>query len=174
MFDLQPTLRGTLLSLRPLVPEDFEALFAVSADPLVWEQHPERFRYQRPVFEKFFAGALLSKGALVALDSATGSVIGSSRFTGLDLPNSRVEVGYTFLARSCWGRGFNPEMKKLMLGHAFRYVSEVRFFIGENNLRSRTAIERIGARFLERIERQPAEGNRYASVVYGIRKENWV
>jgi RimJ/RimL family protein N-acetyltransferase len=172
-FELQPPLNGNLLCLRPLAPQDFEALFAVSSDPLLWAQHPERNRFQRNIFEKFFRAALDSQGALLALDSASGAVIGSSRFTGLDLAKSRVEVGYTFLARSCWGRGFNREMKQLMLDHAFRFVNEVFFYVGENNLRSRAAMEKIGASLVERIERQPKEGASYASVVYRMRKVDW-
>jgi len=59
-FDLQPTLIGKAISLRPLRAEDFEALYAAASDPLIWEQHPEPLRYQRPVFEGFFASALAS------------------------------------------------------------------------------------------------------------------
>ncbi|HEY8278692.1 MAG TPA: GNAT family N-acetyltransferase, partial [Bdellovibrionota bacterium] len=157
-FNLQPLLEGKLVRLRPLLAADFESLFAVSSDPLVWEQHPERTRYQRDVFQGFFQGAMESKGALLAFDSISGEVIGTSRFTGLDVPNARIEVGYTFLARRCWGKGYNTELKKLMLGHAFQYVNEVYFYIGENNVRSRRAIEKIGAQFIERLERQPKEG----------------
>jgi RimJ/RimL family protein N-acetyltransferase len=40
-FELQPTLKGALLVLRPLRPEDFDALYAVASDPLIWEQHPQ-------------------------------------------------------------------------------------------------------------------------------------
>src|SRR5882724_2416372 len=101
-MQMQPSLEGRLLRLRPLAPADFEALYAVAADPLIWEQHPERDRCKRDVFEEFFAAALESKGALLAVDSDTGRVIGSSRFCGYDPRESRVEVGYTFLARSCW------------------------------------------------------------------------
>ena len=60
-FDPQPTLAGELLRLRPLRAEDFEALFRVAADPLIWEQHPEPERCQEPVFRKFFRDALDSR-----------------------------------------------------------------------------------------------------------------
>src|SRR5690606_8804541 len=116
-LNLQPTLRGTLLSLRPLVAEDFEALFAVSAAPKPWEQHPENLRYRRDVFERFFEAAIASKGALIAIDAKTGEAIGSSRYSKFNAEERTVEIGYTFLARKCWGRGFNREMKALMLRH---------------------------------------------------------
>ncbi len=102
-FDRQPHLKGELVELRPLRAEDFHALFAAGSDPLIWEQHPAKDRYQQDVFTKFFSDALASGGALIALDAKDGAVIGSSRYHGYDEANSEVEIGWTFLARSHWG-----------------------------------------------------------------------
>lgn len=143
-FDLQPHLTGDLLDLRPLVVGDFDALFAVASDPLIWEQHPDSDRYQPEVFRAFFRGAMESGGAFVALDRATGRVIGSSRYHGYDEAASEVEIGWSFLARSHWGGVYNGEMKRLMLAHAFRFVDNVVFLIGPENWRSRKAVEKIG------------------------------
>ena len=143
-FDRQPLLRGVLLELRPLRADDFEALFRVAADPLIWEQHPERNRYQEATFKTFFAEALASGGALVAIDRATGQVIGSSRYHGYDAQRSVIEIGWTFLARAYWGGRYNGEMKRLMLEHAFRSVTRVIFVIGPENRRSQRAVEKIG------------------------------
>jgi len=143
-FDLQPTLKGDLLLLRPLQADDFPALFAVASDPLVWEQHPSNDRWKEDVFRKFFADGIASGGALVAIDLKNGSVIGSSRFDGYDPQASEIEIGWTFLARSHWGGVYNREMKRLMLGHAFRFVENVVFLIGPQNFRSQRAMEKIG------------------------------
>ena len=143
-FDLQPTLTGDLLEVRPLRPDDFDALYAVAADPLVWEQHPNSDRYQRDVFAAFFRDALASGGTLIAIDRKDGRVIGSSRFNGYDPAKSEIEIGWTFLARSHWGGVYNGEMKRLMLRHAFRFVENVIFVVGVNNRRSQRAIEKIG------------------------------
>jgi N-acetyltransferase len=144
-FELQPTLTGDLLELRPLRPEDYPALYAVASDPLIWDQHPSSDRYQEPVFQAFFRDALASGGALVAIDRKDGRVIGSSRYNGYDEANSEIEVGWTFLARSHWGGVYNGEMKRLMLRHAFRFVRSVLFVIGAQNYRSQRAVEKIGA-----------------------------
>ena len=144
-FELQPTLRGSLVVLRPLREEDFDDLYAVARDPLIWAQHPENDRYQLPVFQKFFLDALASGGALIASDAATGAVIGSSRFHGYDEAASEIEIGWTFLARSHWGGRYNGEMKRLMLAHAFRFVDRVVFLVGPDNIRSQRALEKIGA-----------------------------
>ena len=146
-FELQPRLDSALLTLRPLVEGDFEALYAAASDPLVWEQHPEPTRYQRDVFAtKFFAGAVASKSALVAIDVATGVIIGSSRYYEWDPGTCEVAIGYTFLARSHWGGTYNGELKRLMLNHAFRWAKVVWFHIGLENWRSRKATEKLGAR----------------------------
>src|SRR5437870_2631898 len=143
-FDLQPVLKGKLLELRPLRPEDFDDLYAVASDPLIWEQHPSKDRYKEEVFKEFFREALESGGALIALDSKDGRVIGSSRFHGYDKGKSEIEIGWTFLARSHWGGIFNREMKRLMLRHAFQFVNSVIFLVGPQNLRSQRAMEKIG------------------------------
>lgn len=143
-FDPQPHLTGALVALRPLCPDDFDALYAVAADPLVWEQHPCSDRHERPVFEAFFREALASGGALLAADAATGRVIGSSRFHGYDERAGEVEIGWTFLSRSHWGGAYNRDMKRLMLRHAFQFVASVVFLVGPHNHRSRRAVEKIG------------------------------
>jgi N-acetyltransferase len=144
-FDSQPLLRGGLVELRPLRVDDFDALFAVASDPLIWEQHPANDRYQEAVFREFFREALESGGALTARDVRYNRVIGSSRFHGYDEERSEIEIGWTFLARSHWGGRYNGEMKRLMLEHAFRSVDRVLFLVGPGNLRSRRALEKIGA-----------------------------
>jgi RimJ/RimL family protein N-acetyltransferase len=143
-FEPQPILRGELLELRPLRADDFDALLAVAADPLIWEQHPARHRYQEEHFRVFFRESLESGGALVAIDSSSGGIIGSSRFHGHDEERREVEIGWTFLARSHWGGRYNGEMKRLMLRHAFRFVDRVVFLVGPDNRRSQRAVERIG------------------------------
>jgi len=152
-LDRQPVLEGERIVLRPLRSADWDSLYAVARDPLIWEQHPAHDRWQEPVFRAFFADALAGGGALVAIDRANGAIIGSSRFEGLEAAGGgSVEIGWTFLARSHWGGVFNHEMKRLMLAHALASLAECRFLVGESNIRSRRALERIGARLTDRRE----------------------
>jgi N-acetyltransferase len=144
-FDCQPFLEGPLVTLRPLRPTDHDQLFAVAADSLIWEQHPDKSRSQPAGFRAFFQQALDSGGALLAMETASGRVIGSSRFHGYDEAADEVEVGWTFLARSHWGGEYNREMKRLMLDHAFRFVERVVFLVDPANHRSQRAIEKLGA-----------------------------
>jgi len=144
-FDLQPHLRGELIELRPLALEDWNDLFAVASDPLIWQQHPESDRYREDVFKVFFREALECEGAFVVIDRKSQQIIGSTRFYGYDPDKSEIEVGWTFLARKYWGGRYNREMKQLMLNHAFEFVENVVFLVGEKNIRSQKAMEKIGA-----------------------------
>lgn len=175
MLDRQPVLEDEYVRLRPLRPDDWDALFAVASDPLIWEQHPAHDRWQESVFRAFFEDALANKGALIVLDAATGAVIGSSRFEGLEeADGGSVEIGWTFLARSYWGGKYNHEMKRLMLAHALESVAEVRFLVGETNTRSRTALERIGAQLTDRREeRVMADGTVIPHLTYAITQDSF-
>lgn len=124
--------------------DDWEALFAVASDPLIWEQHPQPTRYQEPVFREYFRDGMESGGGVVVIDKATRNAIGASRFFGYDEAQSEIEIGFTFLARKYWGGSYNREMKDLMLSHAFKFVRHVVFLVGPQNWRSQKAMEKIG------------------------------
>lgn len=167
-FDLQPRLVGRLVELRPLTAADFDAVYHAASDPLIWEQHPESDRYKREVFQRYFDGAIESKGAFAVIDRATGRVIGSTRYCALAPDGSEVEIGWTFLERAYWGGAYNGEMKTLMLDHALRYVERVVFVVGENNRRSQKALEKIGARFERRAEATAPDGTVRRNVIYVV------
>ena len=170
-FELQPTLTGKLVELRPLRAGDFDALYAAASDPLIWEQHPER-RYDRAVFEQFFAEAMESGGALAVIERRSGKVIGTSRYAKL-VPGEQVEIGWTFLERAYWGGEYNGEMKRLMLEHAFRFVERVVFTVAEKNLRSQKAVEKIGGVRVDTLTRTGPEGAPQENVVFAITREAW-
>ena len=169
-FDLQPHLKGELIELRPLKPSDWDELFAVASDSLIWEQHPERDRYREDVFRIFFKEALESGGAFVVIDRKVQQIIGSTRFYGYDPEKSEIEIGWTFLARKYWGGRYNAEMKRLLLNHAFRFVENVVFFVGENNVRSQMAMEKIGAIKVGKATRTYGNHPPAHNVKYVIRK----
>jgi RimJ/RimL family protein N-acetyltransferase len=171
--DLQPTLHGSLVLLRPVLAEDWREMFVVASDPLIWEVHPERRRYEEPIFRIFFDGALECRSALTILDRASGRIIGSSRYHGYDAKLSEIEIGWTFLARACWGGDYNRELKRLMLDHAFGFVDTVVFWVGENNHRSRRAMEKIGGVLREGVRMREYSVGPVAHVVYEIRKPAW-
>src|SRR6266480_4031856 len=168
-FELQPHLVGDLLELRPLRSEDWQSLFAVASDPLIWEQHPAHDRYQEDVFKEFFREALESGGAFVVIDRKAQKIIGSSRYFGFEPTKREIEIGWTFLARSYWGGKYNGELKRLMLDHAFKFVESVVFLIGPTNVRSQKAHEKIGGVLIER-RAKTIQGETVEQVVFQIKK----
>ena len=170
----QPVLEGERLLLRPLRTDDWDALYAVAGDPLIWEVHPAHDRWQEPVFRAFFDDALANGGAMAVIDRASESIVGSSRWQGYDpADGGSVEIGWTFLARSHWGGAYNPELKRLMLAHAFAFVDRVVFRVGETNGRSRGAMEKIGGQLTEMRDVVQMHGREIAHVVYAITRDSF-
>lgn len=147
----QPMLQNELVCLQPLQPGDFDSLYTVASDPLIWEQHPNKNRYRKEIFESFFEGAILSNGAFLITEQSSKEIVGSSRFCEWDMTTKTVQIGYTFLARKFWGRGYNQAIKKLMLDYAFQFADKVHFHVGCENWRSRTAMERLGGKLVGEI-----------------------
>ena len=173
-FELQPHIANGLVQIEPLRPDDFEALYYVASDPLIWEQHPNKLRYQREVFSGYFTGAIESGGAFRVIDISDGALIGSTRFYNLLESQHSVSVGYTFLARRAWGTSINRALKTLMLDHAFGFVDKVMFEIGTDNKRSRKAMEKLGGRNVgEAIVAYVGEPGR-PNVIYQIDKDDWL
>lgn len=175
MFDLQPNhLKNNLISLFPLQENDFEELYAVANDELLWEQHPNKLRYQRAVFQNFFEGAMLSGGAFLIRDNKTNEVVGSSRFYDYNEDENSTEtsvlIGYTFIGRKFWGNNYNKSLKKLMLDYAFEHVNKVYFHIGAFNIRSQKAIEKIGAIKVDEFEVEYYGEDSKLNFVYLIEK----
>lgn len=166
-FDLKPTLRGKSIILRPLEPDDFEALYKAASDPLIWEQHPDSLRYKRDVFEKNFFSGAISNGALAVQLNSDNSIIGCSRYYDWQPEKQEIAIGYTFLERAFWGSNINREMKSLMLAHAFKQAEVVWFHIGKDNLRSRKAVEKLGAT-LSHEEEISLHGISFVQVYYKL------
>ena len=144
-MNLQPThLKNELVWLEPLKQAHFEELYLVASDPLIWEQHPNPDRYKLDAFTNYFKGAMESGGAFIMRDASSGIALGSSRYCAYNEANKEIQIGYTFFARSCWGKSINKVVKALMLSHAFNFVDKVAFYVGANNIRSQKAMERIG------------------------------
>jgi RimJ/RimL family protein N-acetyltransferase len=172
-FDLQPTLIGPRVIVRPIAPADWREMFAAASDPEIWALHPVSDRYKEPVFRAFFDGALALKSAFSFVERESGRVIGSSRYYGHDPARSEIEIGWTFLARPYWGGSYNREIKRLMLEHAYTFVDTVVFWVGETNWRSQRAMEKIGAVRRAQLKSRSLDGRTSPHVVFEIRKNDF-
>jgi RimJ/RimL family protein N-acetyltransferase len=172
-MNLQPFLENDTIQLIPLQASDFEALYHVASDPLIWEQHPNKNRYQKAIFQNFFDGALLSKGAFVIVDKETNAIIGSTRFYDWNSEEKSVLIGYTFYGRNYWGSKYNPMIKKMMLDYAFQFVDHVYFHVGTENIRSQIAMERLGAIKVREINIAYHGEHEKLNFEYLISKSDW-
>lgn len=145
-FDLQPSLQDSLIEIRPLIASDFEELYAVASDALIWEQHQNKDRYVRENFTAFFNESIASKGALTLRDLDSQKIIGSSRFKCIDEEEGIVEIGWSFLSRDYWGGSYNKAFKRLMINYALQSQAAVVFYVNNLNYRSQRAMEKLGAR----------------------------
>ncbi len=172
---MQPVLRDARVVLRPMTAQDWDALYAVAADPAIWALHPAHDRWQRPVFRTYFDDALATRGALVILDRATTIMIGASRYDGDNAEPGEVEIGWTFLARSHWGGPYNRSVKRLMLAHAFTVFDAVIFSAGADNVISRRALDNIGAVLTDRRRMVMLGGGAaVAHVIYRISRDQFL
>jgi RimJ/RimL family protein N-acetyltransferase len=172
-FDIQPILENEKVILLPLQEQDFEDLYAVAADPKIWEQHPNKDRWKKEVFKTFFDGAIQSKGAFKIIEKTTGNIIGSTRFYDYNEQEDSILIGYTFYATHYWGKGINHSVKTIMLNYIFQFVSTVYFHIGANNVRSQIAITRIGATKSGEEEIAYFGEQPKSNFIYKLTKEDW-
>ncbi|HTO16956.1 MAG TPA: GNAT family N-acetyltransferase [Edaphocola sp.] len=172
-FSVQTRLENDKVMLLPLEAADFEAVYIPASNPEVWNQHPNKERWQRSVFENFFNGALESKGAFKIMDKKENLVIGCTRFYDYDQEDDSIYIGYTYFGKDHWGQGFNREVKHLMLDYIFQYVSKVKLHIGAENYRSQSSIEKIGAvKIAEEKVAYFGESTKL-NFLYLIEKEKW-
>ncbi|WPQ63516.1 GNAT family N-acetyltransferase [Chitinophaga sancti] len=173
-FNIQPTLENDQMLLAPLQPTDYDALYAVAADPAIWAQHPQNDRWKEDVFRDFFDTAIKSHGAFKIIDKTTGEIAGSTRYYEFDPAQSIIHIGYTFYATKYWGTGFNKSVKKLMLDYAFQFVDNVGFHVGAQNFRSQIAVTRLGAIKVAEIDMAyPDQPNRH-NFVYNLPKNDYL
>jgi len=172
-MNIQPILENENVQLVPLKNGDFEKLFQVASDPLIWEQHPNKDRYKREVFKIFFDGAMLSGGAFLIIDKKSGEIAGSTRFYDYSEEENSIFIGYTFYARKFWGSKLNPQVKKMMLDYILQEVDFVRFHVGKENIRSRKAMEKLGAELQGEVSVAYFGETPKINAEYRITKENW-
>lgn len=170
MLDFKPVLEDDLVFIRPLTEDDFDALYRISSDPLLWEQHPAKERSTPEGFQKWFEEAMASDKALFIMDKQTGKPVGTSRYNEVKEDPSAIEIGWTFIARELWGGKYNQAVKKLMMDHAFTQYDKILFFVDKHNFRSQKAVEKLGGKRVSELNGRLLESRPTASFIYCIEK----
>lgn len=175
------TLNGPRITLRPLQPSDADALVLAASDGELWNL-PFTVVPSSTTVDSYLEKALSGRDAgsvlpYVIVLNATAEVIGSTRFWKVDPVNRKLEIGSSWIATRFQRSFVNTEAKYLMLRHAFEQLGCVRvqFTTDEINLKSRTAILRLGAQQegIVRNERIMPDGRKRNSVRYSIIDEEW-
>ena len=108
---------------------------------------------------------------------APGTVVGTSSYLDVSVPDARLEIGSTAYDPRVWGSAVNPEAKLLLLGHAFDVLGagRVQLKTDVRNQRSQRAIARLGARYegtLRRYQRRSDDTVR-DTILFSILAEEW-
>lgn len=176
-----PTLAGTQVTLEPLQAAHVPALLQAAADGELWNS-PVTVIPGPGTVDAYVATALAGRQAgtvmpFVIVQSASGRIVGSTRFWKIDRTHRKLEIGHTWLGRSMQRTGINTEAKFLLLRHAFEDMACVRvqFTTDELNTASRAAIARIGAQQegIVRHERIMPDGRKRNSVRFSIIDSEW-
>lgn len=148
-----PELRKGFLILCQQTEDDYDRLYSLASDPILWENHNDRLRYTREGFDRYFSKAMENPlGSYLICEGHRQELRGATRFYDFVPEEARVSIGFTFIARAYWGSGLNDRVKQIMLQHAFDHVETVRFDVFEKNHRSQKAVEKLGARLTETKE----------------------
>jgi len=175
------TLVGKFVRLEPLSLEHHAALSAVGLDEELWRWNPQPVttaQEMRAYIEDALAGQ--ARGMFLpfaTIEKSSGKAIGSTRFGNIDMPNRRVEIGWTWIARNWQRTAVNTEAKYLMLRHAFEVLGCMRVELKTDSLneRSRAAIARLGAKEegIFRKHMTTSTGRVRHSVYFSIIDDEW-
>ncbi len=152
MMTIEPVvLQGRHVRLEPLSLDHLDGLIAVGLDPDLWQWIPTPFDSAEKM--RFYVELALDEQKrgvslpFAKVDARTGQVIGCTRFGNIERQHWRLEIGWTWIARSHQRSGVNTEAKTLLLSHAFETLGahRVEWKTDALNQRSRAAIARLGA-----------------------------
>lgn len=174
-------LTGSVVELLPLDKSHFTPLEQLAKDARIWEFYsvdPSK----SCTFLEVFDAALKERDKktqypFVIRHKDSGKIIGSTRLTEIQARHRRLEIGWTWLAPEYWASGINLECKLLLLRYCFEQLKAYRVQLRTDvlNLRSRKAIEKIGAQYegVFRNDMVRENGTKRDSVYYSIIDTEW-
>ncbi|MGO9133603.1 MAG: GNAT family N-acetyltransferase [Methylovirgula sp.] len=175
------TLTGTQVRLEPLAQHHSGAFAAAGTDPSVWRWMPSE-HHAPGMMQAFIDAALPLQAARLAVpfatvDVASGKTVGSTRFLNVEPQQRRLEIGFTWISAAFQRSHVNTETKLLQLWYAFEILGcrRVEFKADAENMKSRTAILRLGAKEegFFRKHMLYADGRNRDSVYFSIIDDEW-
>ena len=152
----------------------------MASDPRLWEVTV--VRAYGNYFDSWWNDALLgmkqgTRMPYAVISQVNGTVIGSTSYLNIVLPEQRLEIGSTFYAYDGWGSQVNPECKLLLMTHAFETlgIRRVEYCVDAINVRSRAAVKKLGAvqEGILRCHRNTWSGRRRDTVMFSVIDTEW-
>ncbi|MBS8264472.1 N-acetyltransferase [Mesobacillus boroniphilus] len=180
-MDKKITLEGKTVKLLPMETGQLDELWQAGQNQSIWEFTSSKVR-SKDEMEKVIEAALAEreKGTQIpftVLEQKTGKIVGSSRYLDISEAHKSLEIGWTWYSPEYWRTSVNTETKLLMLQNAFEKmeVNRVQFCTDSRNVRSQTAIARLGAQRegVLRKHRIISDGYVRDTVIFSILKEEW-
>jgi RimJ/RimL family protein N-acetyltransferase len=179
---LEPvTLTGDVVTLEPLHPDHHDELVVAASDGRLWElwyaSVPSPDTMRTDIAQKLSEQAEGARLPFTVRHNGTGRVVGMTTYLNIEPEVPRLEIGSTWTARAAQRTGVNADSKLLLLTHAFDVLGclAVEFRTHWHNVRSRTAIERLGAKQdgVLRNHRRMPDGSLRDTVVFSILDTEW-
>lgn len=145
-------LKSRGLRLEPLALSHEAGLAAAAADGALWRVRvtsvPEPGQTRAYIETALAMREAGTRFAFAVIDEAQGRVLGTTSFHDIVPAVRRVEIGYTYYAKSVQRTYVNTTAKLLMMGHAFDTLgcAVVGWRTDNYNFASQRAIERLGAK----------------------------
>lgn len=180
-MDDRLTLEGETVRLILMKPDQLDDLWEAGKNQSIWEFTASKIQSKEDM-KKVIEAAMITKGEgtqipFTVVEKQTDKIIGSSRYLDLSKVHKSLEIGWTWYNPDYWRTRVNTETKFLMLQYAFENldVNRVQFCTDSRNVRSQTAIARLGANKegVLRKHRIIADGYVRDTVVFSIIKDEW-
>jgi len=174
-------LRGETVDLLPLELSQFDELYTAASDPALWALIPVNCSI-REKFDQAYLAAIADREAgrqypFVVFHKPSGKLIGSTRFFEIYPADKKLEIGWTWIVQEHWGSSVNFECKLLLLDFCFDVLQtrRVQLKTKDTNIRSRTAIEKIGGVFegVLRKDRVQDDGSSRNAAYFSILDDEW-
>jgi RimJ/RimL family protein N-acetyltransferase len=179
-LELRPILLTARVRLEPLVEEHRAGLARAADDPAIWAHMP--LSGAGPAFDGWFDYsldlALRGREAVWAVRTLSdGALVGSTRYLSIEPAHRRLEIGHTWYAPAVWASHVNPACKLALLRYAFETLqfNRVEFKTDNRNLRSQTAIAKLGAvrEGIFRAHMVRRDGTLRDSIYFSIVRNEW-
>lgn len=181
MIDFDISLENENILLRPMQKGDETEFYKITSDKSLWIYFPSDLSVQDELNDWVNTSLKLriqkERLAFTIIEKSTNKVLGSSSFGNISYHDDRVEIGWTWLARKCHGKGINNQVKYLMLKYGFETLNMVRieFKTDVLNLAARKALKKIGCieEGVLRSHTLMIKNRRRDTIYYSILKNEW-